>query len=110
MPPGPERRRIIGTPFAADQGLLDRDAVRTRLTSVNNKAIAAIANRCTPARNKQMYRIAKISPSVMGRILIDEIKRKMRVKKRGKSGRRWVFAPRLKHAGAREFHRRSYLP
>ena len=26
VPPGPERRRIIGTPFAADQGLLDRDA------------------------------------------------------------------------------------
>ena len=26
VPPGPERRRIIGTPFAADQGLLRRDA------------------------------------------------------------------------------------
>ena len=26
VPPGPERRRVIGSPFAADKGFLDRDA------------------------------------------------------------------------------------
>ena len=64
---------------------------RTRLTSVSTKAITALAIGCPPNRNKQMYRIVKMSPSVMRSMpMLKKSNRKTRVRKSGKSGSLWV--------------------
>ena len=64
MPPGPERRRVIGSPFAADEELLDRDAEQDQTDFREQQSNDRAGDRVsTPERNRQTYRIVKMSPS-----------------------------------------------